>query len=157
MAIVFMPAMLQPLTGGVSQVRVAGRTIRTIINNLEERFPGVKERLLQDGDLRPDVAIAVDGEMGLDGLAEQVGEDSEVHFIPPISGGRDREPSGASFRHAQLYLRRSRDNYGCRCARIQSRKARIIGMMPYALPCCTKPASTSAGNNGNRPLAGVCA
>jgi molybdopterin converting factor small subunit len=87
MAIVFLPAMLQPLTGGVSQVRVAGRTIRTIINNLEERFPGVKERLLQDGDLRPDVAIAVDGEMGLDGLAEQVGEDSEVHFIPPISGG----------------------------------------------------------------------
>src|SRR5438046_5039417 len=87
MAIVFIPAMLQPLTGGVSQVRVAGRTIRTIINNLEERFPGVKERLLQEGDLRPDVAIAVDGEMGLDGLAEQVGEDSEVHFIPPISGG----------------------------------------------------------------------
>jgi molybdopterin converting factor small subunit len=37
--------------------------------------------------LRPDIAIAVDGEMGLDGLAEQVGEDSEVHFIPPISGG----------------------------------------------------------------------
>ena len=87
MAIVFLSAMLQPLTGGVSQVRVAGRTIRTIINNLEERFPGIKDRLLQNGDLRPDVAIAVDGEIGLDGLAEQVGEDSEVHFIPPISGG----------------------------------------------------------------------
>ena len=87
MAIVFLSAMLQPLTGGVSQVRVAGRTIRTIINNLEERFPGIKDRLLQNGDLRPDVAIAVDGEMGLDGLAEQVGEDSKVHFIPPISGG----------------------------------------------------------------------
>src|SRR5215467_7883196 len=87
MAIVFLSAMLQPLTGGVSQVRVAGRTIRTIINNLEERFPGIKDRLLQDGDLRPDVAIAVDGEMGRDGLAEQVGEDSEVHFIPPLSGG----------------------------------------------------------------------
>ena len=87
MAIVFLSAMLQPLTGGVSQVRVAGRTIRTIINNLEERFPGIKDRLLQNGDLRLDVAIAVDGEMGLDGLAEQVGEDSEVHFIPPISGG----------------------------------------------------------------------
>jgi molybdopterin converting factor small subunit len=88
MALVFLSAMLQPLTGGVSQVRVAGRTIRAIINNLEERFPGVKERLLQDGDLRPDIAVAIDGEMGLDGLAEQVGEDSEVHFIPPISGGR---------------------------------------------------------------------
>ena len=44
MAIVFISAMLQPWTGGVSQVRVAGRTIRTIITSLEKRFPGVKER-----------------------------------------------------------------------------------------------------------------
>jgi len=87
MAIVFIPTMLQPLTGGVSQVRIAGRTIRSIINYLDERFPGIKERLVQDGDLRPDVAIAIDGETALDGLAELVGEDSEVHFIPPISGG----------------------------------------------------------------------
>jgi sulfur-carrier protein len=82
--------MLQPLTGGVSQMRVAGRTIRAIINHLEERFPGMKERLLQDGALRPDVVIAIDGETALDGLAELVGEDSEVHFIPPISGGETR-------------------------------------------------------------------
>ena len=87
MALVFIPTMLQPLSGSIAQVRVAGRTIRTIINNLEERFPGIKERLLQDGDLRPDVAVAIDGETALDGLAELVGEDSEVHFIPPISGG----------------------------------------------------------------------
>ena len=87
MAIVFIPTMLQPLSGGIVQVRVAGRTIRTIINNLEERFPGIKERLLQEGDLRPDVAVAIDGETALDGVAELVGEDSEVHFIPPISGG----------------------------------------------------------------------
>src|SRR4030095_5528725 len=91
MAIVFIPAMLQPLTGGVSQMRVAGRTIRTIINNLEERFPGIKDRLLQDGDLRPDVAVAIDGETALDGVAEPVGEDSEVHFIPPISGGEGNQ------------------------------------------------------------------
>jgi hypothetical protein len=61
MAVVFIPTMLQPLTGGVSQVRVVGRTIRTIINHLEERFPGIKDRLLQEDDLRPDVAIAIDG------------------------------------------------------------------------------------------------
>jgi molybdopterin converting factor small subunit len=87
MAVVFIPTMLRPLSGGVTQVRVAGRTIRTIINNLEERFPGIKDRLLQDGDLRPDIAVAIDGETALDGLAERVDEDSEVHFIPPISGG----------------------------------------------------------------------
>jgi sulfur-carrier protein len=86
MALVFIPALLQNLTGGVTQVRLAGRTVRSVINALEERFPGIKERLLQDGDLRPDIAVAVDGEMALD-LLDSVGEDSEVHFIPPISGG----------------------------------------------------------------------
>jgi sulfur-carrier protein len=86
MALVFIPALLQNLTGGVTQVRLAGRTVRSVINALEERFPGMKERLLQDGDLRPDIAVAVDGEMALD-LLDSVGEDSEVHFIPPISGG----------------------------------------------------------------------
>jgi molybdopterin synthase sulfur carrier subunit len=87
MALVFIPAMLQNLTAGVTQVHIAGRTVRDIINTLEERFPGIKDRLLQGGELRPDIAVAVDGEMALD-LFERVRDESEVHFIPPISGGR---------------------------------------------------------------------
>lgn len=86
MALVFIPALLQNLTGGVTQVRIAGRTVRTVLNNLEERFPGIKAHLLQDGELRPDIVVAVDGEMALD-LLDSVHDDSEVHFIPPISGG----------------------------------------------------------------------
>ena len=86
MATVFIPAPLQSLTGGVSQVQVAGKTVRALLNHLEERFPGIKERLLQDGEPRPDIAIAVDGEVIFD-LADQVEDTSEVHFIPPISGG----------------------------------------------------------------------
>ena len=86
MALVFIPAMMQSLTAGASSLQVAGRTVRDILDNLEERFPGVKERLLQDGELRPDIAVAVDGEVALD-LLERVRDDSEVHFVPPISGG----------------------------------------------------------------------
>ena len=86
MALVFIPAMLQTLTAGVTQVHIAGRTVRDIIHTLEERFPGIKDRLLQGGELRPDIAVAVDGEMALD-LFERVRDESEVHFIPPISGG----------------------------------------------------------------------
>jgi molybdopterin synthase sulfur carrier subunit len=86
MPTVFIPAMLQPLTNGTAQVQVAGRTVRDVLNRLEERFPGIKERLLQDGELRPDIAVAVDGEVAFD-LSEQLREDSEVHFVPPISGG----------------------------------------------------------------------
>ncbi len=86
MARVFVPAMLRDLSQGVAEVRVAGRTVREVLNNLEAQFPGFKERLLQGGDLRPDIAIAVDDEIALD-LSDRVREDSEVHFVPPISGG----------------------------------------------------------------------
>ncbi len=67
-------------------MQIAGTTVRAILDTLEERFPGFKERLLQDGDLRPDIAVAVDGEFAVD-LIERVRPDSEVHFVPPISGG----------------------------------------------------------------------
>ena len=86
MALVFIPAMMQNLSNGVTQVQIAASTVRDIIDHLETQFPGFKERLLQDGDIRPDIAVAVDGEVAFD-LMERVGDDSEVHFIPPISGG----------------------------------------------------------------------
>ena len=86
MALVFIPAMMQSLTNGVTQVHIPGRTVRDIVDRLEVQFPGFKERLLQDGDIRPDIAVAVDGEVALD-LMERVGDDSEVHFVPPIAGG----------------------------------------------------------------------
>ena len=87
MATVFIPAMMQNLTGGVTQLHVEANTVRAILNTLEERFPGFKDRLLQNGQLRPDIAVAVDGEFAVD-LIERVHPDSEVHFVPPISGGR---------------------------------------------------------------------
>lgn len=87
MPTVFIPALMRDLTHGVSQLEASGKTLREIITHLDGRFPGFAERLLQDGDLRPDLVIAVDGEEVLAGLGERVQERSEVHFIPPISGG----------------------------------------------------------------------
>lgn len=86
MALVFIPAMMQNLSNGVSQVQIAARTVRDLIDQLEAQFPGFKERLLQDGDIRPDIAVSVDGEIAFD-IMERLCERSEVHFIPPISGG----------------------------------------------------------------------
>lgn len=87
MPLVFVPALMRDLTGGVSELEISGKTLREIIAHLDRRFPGFAERLLEDGDLRPDIIIAVDGEEVLTGLGERVSERSEVHFIPPISGG----------------------------------------------------------------------
>ena len=87
MATVFIPTMLQVLTGGVKQVKVEGGNVRRVIDCLEELYPGMKARLVEDGGIRPNLAVAIDGELAKRGLLQKVGENSEVHFVPAIGGG----------------------------------------------------------------------
>ena len=87
MATIFIPTMLLPLTGGVKQVDFEAANVRQVVNGLEERFPGIKERLIAEGKLAPNLAVAIDGEVARMGLLEKVGENSEVHFVPAIGGG----------------------------------------------------------------------
>ena len=78
---------MQSLTGGEKQVRVEGSTVRQIINNLDSRYPGFKDRLVEDDRVKPNISVAVDGEVTPLGMIERVNEDSEVHFLPAIGGG----------------------------------------------------------------------
>ena len=87
MAIVFIPSLMQSLTDGKSQVRVEGATVRQIINNLESEYPGVRARLVEDDRVKPNISVAVDGDVTPLGMLERVGEDSEVHFLPALGGG----------------------------------------------------------------------
>jgi molybdopterin converting factor small subunit len=86
-ATVFIPTMLQSLTGGVKQVDIEAANVRQIVDRLDELYPGIKARLVEEGRLRPNLAVAVDGEVGRMGLLEKVGGNVEVHFIPAIGGG----------------------------------------------------------------------
>ena len=87
MAKVFIPTMLQPLTGGVKQTECQGRNVRQIIDALDSQYPGIKGRLVEDGEIRPNLAVAIDGDVARMGMLERVGEGSEVHFVPAIAGG----------------------------------------------------------------------
>ena len=87
MATVYIPTLLQQLTGGRSAVDVAGGTVRDVIDSLEQAYPGLRERLLERGRLRPNISVAVDGEIAPMGLLEPVGPASEVHFLAAIKGG----------------------------------------------------------------------
>ena len=86
-ATVFIPTMLQPLTGGVKQTVCQGRNVRQIIEALEEQYPGIKARLIEDGEIRSNLAVAIDGDVARMGMLERVGEGSEIHFVPAIAGG----------------------------------------------------------------------
>ncbi len=89
MAEVWIPPRLQELTGGNQQVQVEGTTVRRLINNLEQQYPGIKEYLIDetDEDLIPGIAVIIDGEVSQLGMLDKVGENSEVHFLPAIGGG----------------------------------------------------------------------
>ena len=87
MATIFIPTMLQKMTNGAQKVDMEVRNVRQVIERLEEIYPGIKDRLLEDGDIAPNIAVAIDGDVAIMGLLQRGGENSEVHFVPAIGGG----------------------------------------------------------------------
>lgn len=84
---VWIPALHRDLTGGQEIVEVAGETVGEVVAALEARYPGMEDRLCDDGKLRPNIAVAVNGEVTRRGLRQPLSAPSELHFIPALSGG----------------------------------------------------------------------
>jgi molybdopterin synthase sulfur carrier subunit len=90
---VWIPPMMRQLTGGVERVQVQGASVGQVISNLEQQYPGISGLLLDDvGEgIRPGIAVVVDGEVARLGMLERVRDNSEIHFLPAIGGGRDAD------------------------------------------------------------------
>ena len=87
MARVFIPTMLRDLADGNLELKIDGKNVREVVDLLDAKFPGFKLRILEDGQLRSNIVVAVDAETSRLGLLEKLHSDSEVHFIPAIGGG----------------------------------------------------------------------
>ena len=87
MATVFIPSLMQKLTHGETTVTVEGQSVREIIDNLEEKYPGTKERLVDKFKIKNGITVAVDGEISPIGILEKVDANSEIHFLPAVGGG----------------------------------------------------------------------
>ena len=89
MITVRIPTPLRTLTGGEEQVQVPGATLREVIETLEKKHPGIKDRLLDDKGVRRFVNIYVGDEdvRFLDGLETKVSSGTEVSIVPAIAGG----------------------------------------------------------------------
>lgn len=87
MPTVFIPTLLQTLTGGRGTLEASGETVRQVIDSLEDACPGLRDRLMDGGRLRPNISVAVDGEISPQGLLEKVAPSSEIHFVTAIKGG----------------------------------------------------------------------
>lgn len=88
--LVRIPSPLRKITGELSEVECSGDTVKAIIEDLEARYPGVKDRLCDDGgEIRRFINIFVGEEdiRFLDGVNTTVSADQEISIIPAIAGG----------------------------------------------------------------------
>lgn len=83
------PTILRPLTGGEKAVSAVGGDIAAVIADLDARYPGMAERLLDDSGLRRFINIYVNDEdvRFLDGLATTVQDGDSVTILPAVAGG----------------------------------------------------------------------
>jgi len=83
------PSPLRPLTAGAATVDCAPGTISELIDQLDVTYPGVRDRLCQDGQLRRFVNVFVAGEdvRFADGIATVTSDGQEVTILPAVAGG----------------------------------------------------------------------
>jgi sulfur-carrier protein len=85
-----MPPVLRPQVDGERDVEVEGTTLREALDDLFERYPGVRGHLVDDaGELNRFVNVYVENEdvrLG-DGLETSLVEGGTVRVIPAMAGG----------------------------------------------------------------------
>jgi len=90
MAKVRIPAPLRSYTKDQAEVSAAGQTVGEILRNLEESYPGIGARLLDEkGSVRRYVNIFHNDEdiRFLKDLETPVGENDRISIVPAIAGG----------------------------------------------------------------------
>ncbi len=86
------PTPLRKLTRNQDAVEIAGATIGAVVDNLNQQFPGLKERLCDErGELRRFVNIYLNDEdiRLAQGKSTPVKDGDEISIIPAIAGGRN--------------------------------------------------------------------
>ena len=84
------PTPLRKLTNNEELVEVSATTVGGVINELQTRFPGIKERLLdENGTVRRFVNVYVNEEdiRFLQNQQTPINSGDEISIIPAIAGG----------------------------------------------------------------------
>ena len=84
------PTPLRKLTNGQDKIEVAASTVSELIDQLDQDFPGLKERLVDEaGDIRYFVNLYLNGEdvRFLQGIETPTESGDEVSIVPAVAGG----------------------------------------------------------------------
>ncbi|ASU79630.1 MoaD/ThiS family protein [Actinopolyspora erythraea] len=86
---VSIPTILRSHTGGQKSVQADGRTVAEVINDLDARHSGLKDRLVKDGGLHRFVNVYVNDEdvRFVGGLEATVSDGDSLTILPAVAGG----------------------------------------------------------------------
>lgn len=86
MATVRLPGVLDPATGGLREVQVAGGTLGEVLADLCRQVPTLRVHLFDQGQLRRHVICIHDG-ITRRRMDHPVGDGDEVAILQAVSGG----------------------------------------------------------------------
>jgi molybdopterin synthase sulfur carrier subunit len=83
------PTILRTYTDGEKSVAGEGANLGALIDDLETNHPGIKDRLIDNGDLRRFVNVYVNDEdvRFLGGLEATLSDGDQVVVLPAVAGG----------------------------------------------------------------------
>lgn len=83
------PTILRPYTADAKVVTADGATVGAVIADLDARYVGIGERLLENGSLRRFVNVYVNDEdvRFIGGLDAPVADGDEITILPAVAGG----------------------------------------------------------------------
>ena len=84
------PTPLRKFTQGADEVNAQGSNIRSIVEDLEKNYPGIKERICDEtGKVRRFVNVYVNGDdiRFLQNLETSLKEGDNISIVPAIAGG----------------------------------------------------------------------
>ncbi len=88
--VVRIPTPLRGMTNGQGKVEVAASSMGGLIDQLDEAYPGIKARLVDEsGQLHYYVNLYLNGEdvRFMDGLGTSANSGDEVSIVPSVAGG----------------------------------------------------------------------
>lgn len=83
------PTILRTYTDGAKAVEGSGATLQELFADLEARHPGIRERLVDGGELRRFVNVYLNDEdvRFLEGISTGLADGDNVTILPAVAGG----------------------------------------------------------------------
>ena len=83
------PTILRPFTTDQKVVTASGATLSAVISDLDAQYPGIGDRLLENGALRRFINIYINDEdvRFLGSLEAQLKDGDSVTILPAVAGG----------------------------------------------------------------------